>query len=258
MFAAGAFALLLAGPDASLGQSKIYSTGFEAPPFAAGAPLLGTDGWSLAIPPFLNPSAAVITDAVKKSGKQSADVWGGDLVSAPRDDDGMPLTAPYDAVGSYRHPVNYSVTAKKPIIVVEADLLLDTEEPTTEDDFFSLTIAARSGDGETLGEMGLSSAGSVDVYGFDAAAGDPTLISKPTEVNPWHRLSIVMDFSSATTTVAYFVDDEFITATPTTSTSNALLRGSMVVYARPDGGDTRDNYTARFDNFRISVHGAEE
>jgi hypothetical protein len=32
----------------------------------------------------------------------------------------------------------------------------------------------------------------------------------------------------------------------------------MVVYAHPDsGGDARVNYTAHFDNFRISVHGAE-
>ena len=130
---------------------------------------------------------------------------------------------------------------------------------TTEDDFFSLTIAARSGDGETLGEMGLSSAGSVDVYGFDAAPGDPTLLSTPTNLNRWHRLSIVMDFSGETTKVAYFIDDEFLIATPTISTSKELLRGSMVVYARPEGdGNARVNYTARFDNFRISVHGAEE
>jgi hypothetical protein len=32
----------------------------------------------------------------------------------------------------------------------------------------------------------------------------------------------------------------------------------MVVYAHPDdGGDARSNYTARFDNFQISVRGTE-
>src|SRR4051812_20902379 len=144
-------------------QSKIYdSTGFERQPFIAGLPLLGTDGWSTAIPPFLNPDAAVITDTASANGRQSVEVRGGDLVGSEG------ITAPYDAIGSYRRPVNYSVSPKKSIVVVEADLLLDTDEDATEDDFFSLTIAARSGDSETLGEMGLSSSGSAVAYGFDA------------------------------------------------------------------------------------------
>ena len=82
IFFAAVVAPLLAWPEAGLAQSKIYSTGFEPPTFEAADFLLGTDGWSLAIPPFLNPGAAVITDAVKKSGKQSVEVWGGDLVGS--------------------------------------------------------------------------------------------------------------------------------------------------------------------------------
>jgi hypothetical protein len=261
IFVAGVFALLLARPNACLAQSKIYATGFEPPTWQAGDFLLGTDGWSLAIPDFLNPAAAVITDAVKKSGKQSVEVWGGDLVSAPLDPDtGMPIIAPYDAAGSYRHPVNYGVTPEKPIVVVEADLFLDTEELATDGDFFSLSIAVRDGDGGSLGEMALSSAGTADVYGSNATSGSPTVLTTPAELNKWHHLSLVMDYSGETTTVTYLLNGEVIyTDDQTESTSKVLLRGSMVVYAHPDGGgDARTNYTARFDNFRISVHGADE
>jgi hypothetical protein len=146
------------------------------------------------------------------------------------------------------------VTELKPIVIVEADLLLETDEPTTDDDFFSLTIAARSGDGETLGEMGLSSSGWAVAYDFNAAPGAEPLLAEEIEFNQWYRVSILMDFESRTTW--YFLDDELLGGTPAPSGSNVLARGAMVVYALPDGGDDeRAYYTARFDNFRISVHG---
>src|SRR5262245_58488467 len=257
---AAACALLLAWTDPSLAQSKIYSTGFEPPTFQAGDFLLGTDGWSPSIPLFLNPAAAVITDTVKKSGKQSVEVRGGDLVSAPLDPDtGMPIIAPYDAAGSYRHPVNYDVTPAKPIVVVEADLFLDTDELATDDDFFSLSIAVRDGDGGSLGEMALSSTGTADVYGSNATSGSPTVLTTPAKLNKWHHLSLVMDYSGETTTVTYLLNGHVIyTDNQTESASKVLRRGSMVVYARPDGdGNARVNYTARFDNFQISAYGID-
>jgi hypothetical protein len=248
---------LLLGFSFSLGTSladdahrnKIYdSNGFEPRPFVSGAPLLGVDGWSTAIPPFLNPAAARITDDESANGRQSVEVWGGDLNGSGG------ITAPYDAVGSYRRPLNYAVQPGKPLVVVDADLLLETDQPATDDDFFSLTIAARSGDGETLGEMGLASSGEAVAYGFDVAPGTPPVFTAPIEFNHWHRVSIVMDFSAATTTVAYFLDGELIGVNPTTSTSKVLLRGAMVVYALPDDiDDARADYTARFDNFRVRV-----
>lgn len=232
-------------------QSKIYdSSSFEAQPFAAGGLLLGVDGWSTAIPPFLNPEAATISDADSSTGRQSVEVWGGDLIGSEG------ITAPYDAVGSYRRPLNHEVTPLKPIVVMEADLLLETDEAATEDDFFSMTIAARTGAGETLGEIGLSSSGLAVAYGFNAPPGSTPLFDAPIDFNQWHHLSIFMDFSGEKTNVAYFVDGELIGAMPTESTSDVLLRGSMVVYALPDGDeDTRANYTARFDNFRVRVWG---
>jgi hypothetical protein len=159
-------------------------------------------------------------------------------------------------VGSYRRPLDHEVTPLKPIVVMEADLLLETDEAATEEDFFSMTIAARSGDGETLGEIGLSSSGLAVAYGFNAPPGSTPLFDAPIEFNQWHHVSIVMDFAGEKTNVAYFVDGKLIGAMPTESTSDVLLRGAMVVQALPDGDeDTRANYTARYDNFRVSVWG---
>jgi hypothetical protein len=232
-------------------KKNIYdSKGFEPKPFKAGSQLLGLDGWSTAIPPFLNPAAATITNAASRNGRQSVEVWGGNLLGSGG------ITAPYDAVGSYRLPLNYTVSNRKSVVVVEADLLLETDQPVTDDDFFSMTLAARSGNGETLGEIGLSSSGFADAYGFNAAPGATPAFSVPIELNEWHQVGIVIDYSSSTPEVSYFVNGDCIGVMPTTSTSKVLLRGAMVVYALPDGnGSTRDDYTARFDNFRITQQG---
>src|SRR5262249_46657991 len=142
-------------------------------------------------------------------------------------------------------------------------LLIDTEELETADDFFSISIAAISDEGDgnrtTLGEVALSSAGTADVYGSGASPGSPTVLMTPAELNKWHHLSLVLDYSGATTTVSYLLDGEVIYVDHNTdSSSKILLRGSMVVYARPEtDGNARANYTGRFDNFRISAHGAE-
>jgi len=248
--AVAACSLCLVLPTLSLGQSQVYSTGFDRPEFVAGGPLLGVDGWSVAIPPFLNPNAAVITSDAKKSGKQSVEVWGGDLAGSEG------ITAPYDAIGSYRKPLNYAVSEKKPIVRLEVDMRLDSDQPLTADDFFTMTIAARSADGETLGELGLSSAGRAVGYGFGAAPGDAPAFTAPIVLNRWQKLTIVLDYSGDTNTVWYLLGGEIIGATPTTSTSGVLLRGALVVYAlADDGADARANFTARFDNFRVSVHG---
>jgi hypothetical protein len=235
-------------------RSKIYdSRGFEPMPFVTGEELLGVDGWSTAIPPFLNPAAAKITAAESSTGRRSVEVWGGDLA------DSEGITAPYDAVGSYRRPLSYSVTLAKPIVVIEADLLLETDQAATDDDFFSMTIAARSGDGETLGEIGLASSGWAVAYDFDASAGDDAMFAEPIEFNAWHHVSIEMDFSGEKTLVSYYLDGEFLGELATESTSDVLLRGAMVVYALPDDEfAARDDYTARFDNFQVSVHTARD
>jgi hypothetical protein len=247
-----ACAVLTAGQSFVLAQSEIYATGFESPTFIAGSPLLGVDGWNPAIPPFLNPGAATITQDAKKSGKQSVEVWGGDLLGSEG------ITAPYDAVGSYRKPLEYTVTEANPIVRLQVDMLLESDQPRTADDFFTMTIAARSGKGETLGELGLSSAGQAVGYGFNVDAGTPAVFDAGIKLNRWHKLQIELDYSGETTTVSYFLDGELLGVMPTTSTSDVLLRGALVTYAMPDDEDSaRANFTARFDNFKVSVHGAE-
>src|SRR5262247_2291671 len=96
--AAVTFALTLLWPGLGRAQNanKVYdSTSFERQPFVAGLPLLGLDGWSPAIPTFLNPGAAIITNAASRTGRQSIEVRGGNLVGSGG------ITAPYEAVGSY-------------------------------------------------------------------------------------------------------------------------------------------------------------
>jgi hypothetical protein len=255
-------ALVIVAGAASLGLAKpaqadnltLYATSFERPTFRAGEQLLGLDGWSTAIPPFLNPQAATITREAARHSRQSVEVRGGDLIGSEG------ITAPYDAVGSYRRPLNHAISADKPLARVDADLLLDTHQPETRGEFFSLTIAARSENDETLGEIGLSSDGTVEAFGFNVVSGGPPVFSKPIRLNKWYHITMLLDFANRTT--SYFIDEHFLGAIQAPSASNVLTRGAMVVYARPDGdesggaGSTRSSYTARFDNFRVSVHSA--
>jgi hypothetical protein len=56
-------------------------------------------------------------------------------------------------------------------------------------------------------------------------------------------------------TITYIVDDRLIHVTiiPRNGIDTRdLIRAAMVVYVRPTGGN-KDNYIARFDNFRISA-----
>jgi hypothetical protein len=231
----------------------LYQTSFEQPTFLPGDQLLELDGWSTAIPPFLNPAAVVITNAAAKSGRQSVEVPGANLIGSGG------ITGPFDAIGSYRRPVDHTISGNKTLVRVDANLLLKTNKPKTPGEFFSLTIAARSGAGETLGEIGLASNGKVEAWSFNAPGGGPPLFTKPIRFNKWYHITMFHNFTSKTT--SYFIDDHCLGSTTAESVSpNVLTRGAMVVYARPNGGDAggvgsmRSDYTARFDKFRISVH----
>lgn len=238
----------------------LYATSFEQPKFQPSDLLLGpngvADGWSTAIPPFLNPQAASITADLAKSGRQSVRVSGSDMMSAVE-------VAPYDAAGVYRRPLEGggydTASGNRKLARVDADLLLKTSKPKTPDQFFSLTISARAGDG-SLGEIGLSSEGVVEAFAFNAAPGGDPLpnCQKRIRFNKWHHITLLHNFANHIT--SYFIDEHFLCSTPAPRISTVLLRGAMGVFARADGGDAggldslRSNYTARFDNFRISVH----
>jgi hypothetical protein len=256
----------------------IYQTGFEKPPFVAGSFFtngVGQDGWKvggLTGGELLNPDAAVITSAVAKRGSQSVEVRGANMNSTVtiNPDTGKIFTDPSDAVGSYRKPLNYTLTGKNTLVRVDADMLLATNQPKTDIDFFGFTIALRDGNGVALGEVGLFSNGQVLAYPVTTKVGEntPEKFSRPIRFNKWYRITMLLDTANDTT--AYFIDKQFIGAVhapsnppapdeptdpPNPDRSNILDRGAMVVYALPDGGGkARANYTARLDNFRVSTH----
>ena len=234
--------ILAAAVSASLHSASattLYSTGFEDPPFAAGSQLLGQDGWSTAIPPFLNPSAATITNTLASGGLQSVRVRGADLVDAPEVD-------PYAAVGSYRRPLGYDASGAESTVRIRSDVRLNGPTLGT-GDFFAANIAARIGDG-FAGELSLSSDGRV--YGYTGTGVDvPIFISGLISLNAWHTLGIDVDFAGNTYT--FLVD-----GTPSSAfafdagvVSDILVRESLVVYANPDTATNhRADFTAYYDN----------
>jgi hypothetical protein len=182
------------------------------------------------------------------------EVWGGDLKQS------IQFTDPYDAVGSYRRPIGEEIVARQSRVHYDADLMLETVQPATPGEFFSMTISARSGNSETLGEVGLSSQGIVVGFPFDVIPGSDPAVSAPISFNQWYRISMLLDYVNRTT--SYFIDGRLVGTVPAPSASNTLLRVAIVVYARPDGGvaggegSLRANYTARFDNLRVRLNSA--
>ena len=104
--AIGTLALGAATP--AFGADIYNSNGFENPPFVPGA-LVGQDGWTA--PPPLSPNAAVVSTAVPYAGSQAVDVRGADLVH--QDFINQVTNGYYDAIGSYRRPVNFDIGANK-------------------------------------------------------------------------------------------------------------------------------------------------
>ena len=233
--------LLAAALSTSLHSASaqiLYSTGFENPPFANGSILLGQDGWSTAIPPFLNPNAATITNSIAQSGLQAVRVRGVDLVDAPE-------VSPYGAVGSYRRPLGYDASAGPSSVRIQASVRLDGPTLGT-GDFFAANIAARIGDG-FAGELSLSADGKV--YGYVGTGDDVPLFTTPITLNAWHTLGILVDFAANTYTFSVDGTPSSAFAFEPGVVSDVLVRESLVVYARPDAsGNVRSAFTAYYDN----------
>ncbi len=221
----------------------VYSTDFES--LSVGSKLLGQDGWSTAIPAFLNPDAAKITDDAARTGSQSLKVLGSDLASSGG------ITSPYEAVGSYRRPVSFNAAANGyPKVRLSADVRLDGGQFAS-GDFASASLAARSGIA-SVGEIALSSDGRV--YGYDGIAGGPLFTSGPVSLSDWHNLALEVDFLNNVT--RFFLNGGLLGTFnyAASNTSDVLLRGALVAYARPDSGDfRRSDATYRYDNFTISA-----
>ena len=104
----------------SLSGQPIYSTGFEPDAFLADTPLVGQDSW-IAPPPF-SPDAALVTTDQPRQGKQTVHVLGADLV--PQDFISELTGGYYEAIGSYRHPVNYD-TGNAQTVRISAHVRVD-------------------------------------------------------------------------------------------------------------------------------------
>lgn len=233
----------------------IYETNFESQTFVAGRPLVGQDGWTA--PPPLSPDAALISTDRPRQGRQSVQVFGGDLVhegSIHGVTHGY-----YDAIGSYRKSVDYD-TGGTQVVRVSAYVRVDGRQTDSNHNFFSASIGAigreSKGDANGIGELAISSDG--HVYGYSGTDLVPVfLASAPVTLGEWHTLAVETNF--ATRTYSFFVDGKPLGGSfsfDPSVTQNKLLRGSMLVYAAPDTATAlKANYTAQFDRFAIEVIG---
>ena len=253
-------ALLLAGalPAAA---GNVYTTRFESPAFAAGSTLVGQDGWVQG-PPFLSPNAAVISTARPRQGKQSVSVWGGDLDH--QDILGEMTGGYYDAIGSYRRPVDFDTEGTQ-IVRISAHVRIDGPQTDAGINFFSASIAARAllDDGNTagVGELTISSDG--NVYGYSGNDNVPAfLTSAPVTLGEWHDLAVEVGFGARTFT--FSMDGQSLgtfdfvavpdSENPGVTYTNILRRGSIITYAAADsGGLSKADYSAHYDRFTITA-----
>ena len=239
-----------------MGQA-IYRTGFEAKEgFVADTALVGQDGW--VAPPPLSPNAAVVTSDKPRQGRQTVHVLGADL--EPQDFINELTEGYYDAIGSYRRPVNYD-TGNAQKVRVSAHLRIDGPKTASGNNFFSASIGGRAEstlDGEPssagVGELAISSDG--HAYAYSGNDNVPTFLGrKRVKLGEWHNLAIVADF--ATQTSRFYVDDELLATfawAPSEVYTGILLRGAMLAYAAPDTAtNTKADYAAHYDKFAIKV-----
>ena len=274
---AAAFGLCLAVSSPALGAScpsgTIYATGFENPPFIAGTPLVGQDGW-VGSPP-LSPNAAVIATDLFFVGLQSVRVRGQDLV---HQDFINTLTGGYyDAIGSYRKPVTCDVTAAFPIVRLQAKVRIDgpTTPPGADahacvkgqftpcNNFFSASLAVRGGSTVNgtagIGELALSSDGKA--YGYSGDDNVPTFLdSRPAKLEESHTLAVNTDLVNKK--FAFCLDGKFVGGPfsfPATADLQTLIRGTIVVYTAPDTPQyQKNNFVAHADNFSIATLAAAQ
>jgi hypothetical protein len=248
--------LLSLATGASAIAQAIYSTQFENPPFAAGAPLVGQDGWIA--PPIFNPQAAVVTTDKPRQGKQSVHVLGADLEHS--DVVNEATGGYYDTVGSYRRPVNFDTQGALKVRV-SAHVRIDGPA-TSGSNFFSAALAVRAAvvdaDGNVVdtagvGQIDLSSDGYA--HGNDGNHNVPVFLnSVPVALGQWHELAIVEDFSAKTFTL--YVDGLALGTFPFPEDVNStiLVRGALIAFAAPDaGGMTKADYAASYDKFDIRI-----
>jgi hypothetical protein len=256
----GLLVLILASSKAANAQ-EVYVTRFEDPPFIAGLSLVGQDGWIA--PALFSPNAAVISTDKFRQGKQSVRVAGADLV--PSQDIINLSSGFYDAIGSYRKPVNFD-TGGNSIVRISTHVRLDGPQ-TPGNLFFAAGIAARLTDFSGGTNPGTRGIGQIDVYSdgnvyvHDGNRNVPLfLTSAPITLGEWHELALIEDVGSRTFTAevdgvslgtfAYPPDSSGSVAT------NVIARGALLTLGAPDTATLKkEDYVATFDHFRIQATG---
>jgi hypothetical protein len=163
----------------NVSAATIYATGFEDPPFHAGQPLIGQDGWQ-GLGPSSPGGRAIISTEKPSEGLQAFRILGGDL---------DPLF--FDSLGGVynRTGFDYDVAAEGyPRIHVDADIRLDG--PQTADEYFSVFFGALTPtavSGVTIASNGLASSldvapipiglGQYNHYQIDLALGNENIFT---------------------------------------------------------------------------------
>jgi len=244
--------LLVGALQPAMGQA-IYTTGFEPKEgFVEDTVLVGQDGWIA--PPPLSPNAAVVTSDKPRQGKQTVHVLGADLEH--QDFINEVTGGLFDAIGSYRRPVNYD-TGNAQTIRVSAEVRIDGPKTAPGHHFYSASIAGRGDSvsgGAGVGELAISSDGYA--YAYTGNEDVPTfLASTPIRLGQWHKLAVVANF--ATMTSSFYVDGRLLTTFPFDPTevyTGVLLRGSLLAYAAPDTATNKKaSYASSYDKFTIRV-----
>jgi hypothetical protein len=166
----------------------------------------------------------------------------------------------YDAIGSYRHPVNYD-TGNARTVRISALVRIDGPRTAKGSNFFSASVGGRaestfegSPSSAGVGELALSSDG--HAYAYSGNDNVPTfLASRRVKPGEWHQLSIVADF--ATHTSSFYVDEVRLTTfswDPSEVYTGVLLRGALLAYTAPDTDQSKkEAYAAHYDHFSIKV-----
>jgi hypothetical protein len=235
----------------------VYTTGFEPPTFVANTPLVGQDGWNA--PPPLSPNAAVVTSDKPRQGKQTVHVLGADLEH--QDFINEATGGYYDAIGSYRRPVNYD-TGNSQTVRISAHVRIDGRKTASGNNFFSAGVAGRAeteAGSASVGELAISSDG--HVFAYSGNDNVPTfLASAHAALGQWHNLAIVANFAGRTS--SFYMDDVLLGTfpfDPAETYSGILLRGALLAYAAPDTTTNKKAiYAAHYDKFSIKVVSEDE
>ncbi|MCY2962920.1 MAG: hypothetical protein NT069_04580 [Planctomycetota bacterium] len=260
-----AFLLLVA--SSQIAQSGVlFSTGFDSPPYVAGAVLPGVDappGFPLPATdsdhPWhrrLSPTAATIVapTVLNRLTSQAVEIRGADLEVEPGG-------TPSYYLSLDRLPLNYDAAAHGlPTVHAQINVRLDgpaqtSTIPEREGDAYSANLVLISGDGDSFGEISLSSDG--HVYGYNDYEG--YLFGTPVDLNSFHVLALDVDFAARMTT--YSLDGGSIGVFDFSGliTSNELNRLAILNYSNyPEAGSLRSEFTGYFDNLSVTASAVPE